>query len=506
MLAMRSSRWPSFTRRPGNAIPPKKYIPLWLQSRPQDLGQQLILADFYSAAEQPAKAIQVLAKLVADNPKYVLAKRRLADLYLQQKDYDKATETADQMLKETPADVDAPLIKGRILRERTKVSEAIAQLQKVVKVRPLPAVGHFFLGVAYIQAQALPHADAEFTTAVQNDSTYIRAYLPLAELKLKSGDAETAIRLARQVLALDANLDAAHLLLSRAYAAEGNYQSAANEVNGVLAKRPGSAIAVYHQGLLNLAQGNLAQAEAQLDAAFKSGPDNADGLAALVTLYIRQNQPDKAMQRITQAIANSPTNAGYYRVLAEYYLSQRNNPKAEEAFEKVVSLDPADMSQRLGLADLYVTTGNSDKAIAALQEVLRQDAANSPARARLAEIYLKNKDYTHTLQTAEEMLKANPNGSDALVIKGRALLAESKVPEGMKELQQAVRNDPGSAAAHYYLGLAQYQANDRTKAEAEWVDGTKNAGSFLPLYLSLGELKLQSGVGEAAVSNTRARP
>ena len=108
----------------------------------------------------------------------------------------------------------------------------------MVKARPFPAAGRFFLGIAYLQAQDLQRAEVEFTTAIQNDSTFIRPYLPLAELKLKTGDPEAAIRYARQALTLDANLDEAHLLLSRAYAAQNNYQSATVEVNTVLAKHP----------------------------------------------------------------------------------------------------------------------------------------------------------------------------------------------------------------------------------------------------------------------------
>ena len=67
----------------------------------------------------------MLTKVIAENPKYPIAKRRLADLYLLQRDYGKATEMADQILKDSPNDPDGQLIKGRILLEQKKITEAI---------------------------------------------------------------------------------------------------------------------------------------------------------------------------------------------------------------------------------------------------------------------------------------------------------------------------------------------------------------------------------------------
>src|SRR5262249_11360881 len=156
----------------------------------------------------------------------------------------------------------------------------------------------FFLGLAYFQAQDPQRAQSEFVAAVQNDNSFLRAYVPLADLTLRAGDADAAIRYARQALTLNANLDDARLLLVRAYIVQNNYQAAAAEVNTVLSSHPGNPLAVYHQGLMNLAQGNLAQAESQIETAFKALPDQSELLATLSSLYLKQNRPDKAIQRV----------------------------------------------------------------------------------------------------------------------------------------------------------------------------------------------------------------
>src|SRR5262245_2754589 len=120
------------------------------------------------------------------------------------------------------------------------------------------------------------------------------------------------------------------------------------------------------------------------------------------------------------------------------------------------------------------------------------------ARGRLGEIYLRNSEYDNALQTADQILKTEPNSSSGLVLKGRILLAQGKAEEAISELQLAVRSEPGSVLARYYLGSAFLQANDRSKAESEWTEGAKSAGSFVPLYLSLSQLKLDAGEVDAA--------
>jgi len=394
------------------------------RSRPNDLDQQVRLADFYNGIGKPEQAIEVLTKVAAKDPKYLPAKRRLVDLHLQQNQYGKAAEIADEFLKEAPNDPDVQFIKGRVLVAQKNTTEAIEVLQKVVKLRPLAAAGRFFLGSAYAQAQDFQRAEAEYSAAVQNDSTFVRAYLPLAELKLKGGDPETAARYARQALGLNPRLSEAHLILSRALITQKNYPDAAAEIKAVLDQQPGSVLAKYHQALLSVAQGNLPQAQLQLEAAFKTNPDQADILGALAGVYLQRNMPDKAIQTVQQAISQHPDKPDYYKILAQLFLTRNSKMDAEQAFEKAVSLDARDVYQRIALADFYVRTGSFEKAVSTLENVIREDQRNAVAKPRLAELYLRNKDYDKALKTAED-LKATSN-TDALVIKARVLLAQTK--------------------------------------------------------------------------------
>ena len=58
-------------------------------------------------------------------------------------------------------DVEARIIRGRILLLQNLTAEAIVDLESVVKARPALQTGRFLLGMAYYQARDLSRAEAE---------------------------------------------------------------------------------------------------------------------------------------------------------------------------------------------------------------------------------------------------------------------------------------------------------------------------------------------------------
>src|SRR5262249_12583351 len=70
-------------------------------------------------------------------------------------------------------------------------------------------------------------------------------------------------------------------------------------------------------------------------------------------------------------------------------------------------------------------------------------------------------------------------------------------------LQAAVRNEPNSATARYYLAAAYLQSNDRGKAEIELTEAVRTAGTFVMPYVTLAQLKLEAGDRDAAARYAR---
>src|SRR5205807_818912 len=437
------------------------------------------------------KSVEVLQRVLQEDSQNLIAKRRLAAVLFSENNFEKAALIIDEILKLAPTDADALLMKGRILLAQDKPGEAAVALQKHAKIRPRLASGRYFLGLSYVQTRDFRKAESEFLNAIKRDSTFFRAHLSLAEIRLNSGDANEAIRYGREALTRG-NLDEAHLILSRAFTNVGDFQNAAYEVDSFLRKRPNNALGLYHLGLLKQAQGRSLEAAAHFEAALVADPQNIASLEALSNIYLRQNQPEKAIGRINQVIARFPDNSGAYKVLANAYLAQNNKTKGEEAYEKAISLSTNDVYHRLDIANVYLDTGNFDKSVGILKPLAADDTVRLLAWRGLAEIHLVRKEYQKALDLADSVLKRNNNDADALIIKGRVFLAQGKSAEAIVQLENAVKSQPDYAKAHSHLEQAFQQAKNRQPADSNWAEAVKTQGPFILRKITLAQSKLDS--------------
>ena len=188
--------------------------------------------------------------------------------------------------------------------------------------------------------------------------------------------------------------------------------------------------------------------------------DMAAGRAAL-----DRDDNEKAVEIFTKVIAAQPKNAEAHYLLGLAYgdLAQRSNMlkqaslagKTRSAFERAVQLDPNYLDARFMLINYYLLApgfmgGGEDKAIAQAAEIRKRDALEGHrAYSRI---------YTH----------------------------QKKMDLARKEYDDAVRENPKSARAHYLL--AGFLINEKNWAGAlpELDTALKLDPSYMPAYLRLG--------------------
>src|SRR5262249_42532658 len=158
------------------------------------VGARLILADFYAQSGKPDKSIEVLQKIVQEQPGEAAAQRRLANLFFDRKDLDKASQLASEALKKNPDDAEAGLVKGRVLLAENKPDEAVIEFQSLLKRRPTLAAARYFLATAYVQLRENQKAETELKNVVQSSPNSFQAYATLASLDLTNGNSGAAIR------------------------------------------------------------------------------------------------------------------------------------------------------------------------------------------------------------------------------------------------------------------------------------------------------------------------
>jgi tetratricopeptide (TPR) repeat protein len=203
-----------------------------------------------------------------------------------------------------------------------------------------------------------------------------------------------------------------------------------------------------------------------------SAATTAAEYAAAGKTALDRDEYQKAADLYQKAIALEPKNAEHHFWLGAAHgeaaqagnvFSQASNGKrAKAALEKAVELDPRHIEARLALLTFYLFApgfmgGGEDKAMAQAAEIRKIDAIDG--HRAYSRIYARQK----------------------------------KTDLVRKEYVDAVREQPNSARAHYFLGNFHLREKNYPAALHEYEMALKLDPQFMPTYVSLGQHAANSG-------------
>lgn len=198
----------------------------------------------------------------------------------------------------------------------------------------------------------------------------------------------------------------------------------------------------------------------------------APGFAAEDPAYLAgraamaRSDVDAASTAFEQAVARQPNNADYHFWLGSAYGTQAQRAsllkqaslakKTKEEFERAVQLDPNHTEARLGLIDYYMLApgfmgGGEDKAVTQANELRKRDALlGHRAWARI-----------HNVKKKPELARA--------------------------EMVAAVREQPASSKAHYFLALQYLTEKNWSAATFEFEQALKQNAPYAPSLLRIAQ-------------------
>ena len=113
-------------------------------------------------------AAESLSAAVAAYPNFPIALSELGSQYLILKDWDKAGQTYEALLKLKPTDVAAHLNLGIVAFNKKKMDEAEAHLRKALELKATGPTAHYYLGLIFVSTKRYEEALQEFELTVSN--------------------------------------------------------------------------------------------------------------------------------------------------------------------------------------------------------------------------------------------------------------------------------------------------------------------------------------------------
>lgn len=113
-------------------------------------------------------AVESLSAAVAAHPTFALALSDLATQYMHLKQWDKAGETYDALIKLKPNDPVAHLNFGIVAFNQKKMEDAESHLRKAIELKSAGPSAHYYLGLIMISTKRYADAVPEFEAAIAN--------------------------------------------------------------------------------------------------------------------------------------------------------------------------------------------------------------------------------------------------------------------------------------------------------------------------------------------------
>ena len=248
-----------------------------------------------------------------------------------------------------------------------------------------------------------------------------------------------------------------------------------------LQSNPNSPGLLYQLALV-LQQGN--KPRESLDTytrAAKLQKPNAEQLRSVALDYVLLSDYDDAIHWLRIALGFDPQNVNVLYSLGRCFYTQNRFSEAEAAFTRVLQLQPNHLKAEENLGLTYDAQNMPDKAEKALRTAAAwagQQPSTDPWPDLDLGIFLL--DQGRAIDALPFLTRAAAIAPDLALSHqtlGRALVAASRAPDGIKELEIAARLDPANPKVHFELGHAYRVAGESDKARAEFAQSKALYGS-----------------------------
>jgi tetratricopeptide (TPR) repeat protein len=351
------------------------------------------------------------------------------------------------------------------LHQAGNLAEAARRYQDILEREPTSADALHLFGVLCHQqgdaqraVELIGQAIALVPGIAAFHSNLAEAYRALGQLERAFGCCKTALRLAPDYPEAACNLGMAlHDL--------GRDTEAAEHLRRAIALRPEFATA--HNNLGTVLQ-QLGEPEAALEEfreAVELAPEYPPARNNLSQALLEAGAPQEALQHAEEAVRLQPDTAAVHHNHGNVLLALGKPVEARAAFMEALRLDP-DLAAALDrIAATLLEEGKFDAAIPWLRQALDLQGDNADRWEHLADIYTDQEAWTDALACYEKVLQIRPTAVVHLNA-GWALQEEGRLAEARQHFESAVQLDPRGGGGPLNLGGLHEEFGELPQAEA----------------------------------------
>ena len=419
-----------------------------------------LLAQIYLRDRQTDKAIESLELYLRVRPNDSQALMLLASANMASGRHARAAQLMQEGLKKTD-DNDMRALLGRSLVGAGKFGSGAAELEAVLKKDPNQIAAGVTLTGLYIASdqgtKAATVADALFKRQPKSPGL---ANLLGTALTAK-GDADNARKAFEEALKLDASFLEPQINLARLDIDQKALDAALKRLNTVLAKDEKNMEAAMEVARLFSARSKPEESLRWLQRADDhSGPRLQAGMQ-MVEFHLARNRPDLAREPLKRLQSRAPESLVVLLLQARVQLANKESADAKSTLTRAATLAAYDAAALVQIANLQLSGGNPAGAAHALDKALVVRADHLGARAVRADVFLMQGEPAKAEQLARSVLASDPKLGLGHSLLGDVARYRKQMPAAIEAYRKAHQLDQSNASL-----LRLFSSLESTKPES----------------------------------------
>lgn len=465
--------------RGGDAVKAREYLaeaaslvdalpPEWVEGHEQLL---MVGALAHHAGGQLEKAKAYLDVIVTRYPNNLGARKLLASISFEMKDYARATGLLEHVLRYQPADAQALYLLGRINLAQRRYAKASELLERAAESGGVQAQA--MLGFSRLAEGDVVRATRDLQAAFDKAPGDVVVANALANTLLRSGDAKGALDVARRSAETASGNPLAFNLLGTVRLANGDAAGARAAFDNALKLQPDYISVRLNLARLDIAEGRPEPARALYAEMLKKNRTDHIAMYESGLLEQRLGNVTGAIRWFEKAVAERPDDVAAGLALIRAKAANGDHAGAQEAAKALASRRNADLGVLEALTESSIRVGDMRAAQQTLRDMTRLAGFDTPTLVRIGYLQLQTGAPGEASYSAQKAIQGKPGDEAALVLDVEAALADTKgdsdiVKEKLAMLRAAHPSRPSGLRLQgdYAVRLKQYAEAEKAYAEA----------------------------------------
>jgi tetratricopeptide (TPR) repeat protein len=388
----------------------------------------------------------------------------LAQVHLEEKEYDLALEACRAALRIDPDNLETHNLVGIIARRQGRIEEALAQYSLILDKKPRSARFLYNQAIALAKKGETGEALGLYRRAVELKPNFAEAWNNIGELALRADRVDEAEAAFRKAASLNAAFALAHSNLAEVFVRKGAFAEAEAELTRALAANPDLPGPYNVRGNLHYQQGRTPLAREQYEKALTLDPGYEKAHYNLGLCAIDEGRLDEALARFAKAIELAPELAEAHAGLGYGLLKAGRVEESLAELGRAQELGLVSAKTHLNLSYAYLLKDRLDEAVVEARRALELEPDLAVAHNNLGVAAMKRGKPDEAARAFERALELDPRSKEALVNLAGLRSVADKRREALDLYLRAAEVDPKDGVLHNNVAVLYFRLGSYAEA------------------------------------------